>query len=123
MWYLAFVIYVKGLNIPIRLGFKNIDSELHQDFVLHEIAQSEIHHDISLYLGHEFELISRDHELLDWPGDKEISGLTSRADKLFIYAATICRFVKDSQWSPKYTLSNSAKRRIFVADTPTGYDI
>ena len=93
-------------DVPIRLGFKGIGKELHQDFVLHDISQEEIRHDIALYLAHEFGLIAKDHELPEnWPGGGVISELTRRADKLFIYAATIFRFIRDSPWSPRVCLS------------------
>jgi hypothetical protein len=38
----------------------------------------------------------------DWPGDETVKAFVQRAGGLFIYAATVCRFVKgDDQWPPQ----------------------
>jgi hypothetical protein len=34
----------------------------------------------------------------DWPGEQEIQKLLQKADRLFIYAATICRFISKSRY-------------------------
>ena len=41
----------------------------------------------------------------DWPGDKVLEILAEMAVPLFIFAATICRFVGDRRWDPKKRLA------------------
>ncbi|EPS43385.1 hypothetical protein H072_2594 [Dactylellina haptotyla CBS 200.50] len=36
----------------------------------------------------------------DWPGDEKIQTLVEMAVPLFIYAATLCRFIGDESWDP-----------------------
>jgi hypothetical protein len=91
---------------PIRLGFRAIPGAVHQDFVLHDISQSVIEHDISLFTRHELGKIKKDHGApADWPSERNIKLLIQRADCLFIYAATVCRFIGDPKWLPEERLS------------------
>ncbi|KAL9620623.1 MAG: hypothetical protein Q9160_004877 [Pyrenula sp. 1 TL-2023] len=106
-------------ELPIRLGFKRISQDIHQDIVLHEIAKDTIDHDISVFLRDELAKI-RDKNLpgTDWPGDKVIQELAQIASPLFIFAATICRFLGDPKWIPqeqldilrKYSTQSQASR-------------
>ena len=41
----------------------------------------------------------------DWPGDEKIQALAAMAVPLFIFAATVCRFVGDHRWNPKKRLA------------------
>ena len=78
----------------IRLDFSKMDQILHRDLVLHDIPRSVIEHDITLFLKHELGLIQvRRHLPAGWPGDSSIKTLVHKADCLFIYAATACRFL------------------------------
>ncbi|KAK2829856.1 hypothetical protein FQN49_007191 [Arthroderma sp. PD_2] len=90
---------------PIRLGFRKMGAGLHHDFVLHEISQAVVDKDMALYFRHEFEKIRDDGEYLDedWPGEKVIDALVQNAGGLFIYAATVCRFINTHKehWSPQ----------------------
>jgi hypothetical protein len=79
---------------PIRFGFLDIPEATHQDFVLHNISASVIEHDITIFFYHEFEIIRKRRHLPEqWPGEHNIKLLVQRADGLFIYAATVCRFI------------------------------
>jgi hypothetical protein len=90
-------------ELPIRLGFAEMSGDTHQDLALHEIPKADIEHDISTYLRHEFVRIRSEYSkrspqrLLsaDWPGDGNIQTLVKMAIPLFIFAATVCRFVAD----------------------------
>jgi NACHT domain len=92
-------------EIQIRLGFGALPGVVHDDIVLHNIAQSIVKQDISVFLKHELEKIREEHALSrDWPGEQTIKVLVERADGLFIYVATICRFVGDPKWLPEERL-------------------
>ncbi|KAL2009615.1 hypothetical protein VTN00DRAFT_5422 [Thermoascus crustaceus] len=41
----------------------------------------------------------------DWPGDDSIQALVTMAIPLFIFAATLCRFVGDMKWNPEKRLA------------------
>ncbi|SCV57407.1 related to vegetative incompatibility protein HET-E-1 [Fusarium fujikuroi] len=90
-------------DLPIRLGFATVKGA-YQDLVLHEIPPGIIEHDISAFMEHQLAKIkieynssvSADRQLpLDWPGEKNIQILVKMAIPLFIFAATVCRFLAD----------------------------
>jgi hypothetical protein len=91
-------------ELPVRLGFRSIDGT-YRDLILHKIPQSIIKHDISVFLRHEFANIRNsfndlaEEELklpVHWPGEPNLRKLTMAAAPLFIFAATLCRFINDS---------------------------
>jgi len=80
---------------------------IYHDLALHNISRAAVDHDITIFLRDEFKQIRDTFEDLpaNWPGDEKIKYLVQRADGLFIYAATICRFIKgDGQWLPQKLL-------------------
>lgn len=92
---------------PIRLGFRAMPSIIHNDLALHNVSRAIVDHDISVLLRVQFKEIRESSEYLpaDWPGDKTIDLLVQKASGLFIYAATVCRFIKtNEQWSPRQLL-------------------
>lgn len=49
---------------------------------------------ISLFIKDQFDKIRKDyHESPDWPGEEKIHKLCKKADGLFLYASTVCRFI------------------------------
>jgi NACHT domain len=97
-------------ELPIRLGFKKMTGGTYQDLVLHEIPLTIIKHDISVFLNHELTKIRIDRLLpADWPREKDIQTLVEMATPLFIFAATVCRFVADPRWDPKKRLAHILK--------------
>ncbi|KAF3169073.1 hypothetical protein TWF751_007540 [Orbilia oligospora] len=87
-------------ELPIRLGFSEISmgTSRHEQIILQEIPKSIIEHDISVFLRTEFSKIKLENQLElkfppDWPGDEAIRKLTMLSTPLFIFAATVCRFV------------------------------
>ena len=101
-------------DLPIRLGFKKMAADAHQDVVLQDIPPTTIENDISVFLKDEFTKIREEFNYIrsagsslpsDWPGESEVRTLTKIASPLFIFAATICRFVGDKRWDPKEQLA------------------
>lgn len=91
-------------ELPIRLGFKGISADAHQDVFLRDIPQNLIQQDILTFLKDEFSKIRLLYNaeppsgtLLhdEWPGGTVLQTLAERAVPLFIVGATICRFVGD----------------------------
>jgi WD40 repeat protein len=90
-------------ELPIRNGFGEIQGE-YQDVALHRIQESIVEHDISAFLRHDLARIrNRYHRHAvedlqlppDWPSEDVIRILAQMATPLFIFAATVCRFVED----------------------------
>jgi len=101
-------------ELPIRLEFQNISADAHQDVVLQDIPPSTIEHDISVYFTYELARIKKEYNdrrspnswlPSDWPGDENIQTLTKMAVPLFIFAATVCRFVGNRKRDPKSRLA------------------
>lgn len=92
-------------DLPIRLGFQAVDGT-YQGFILHKVAEPVIEHDIAAYFKHELRLIqqnfdkstSRDRQLsANWPTNTDLQTLVQMAIPLFIFAATVCRFISDGR--------------------------
>jgi len=82
----------------IRHGFHHIQDEDHRDLILHDIPQTTVNHDISIFLEYNFKGIRRERAFdHDWPGDHTIQQLVLKSSGLFIWAATACRFVRDGK--------------------------
>lgn len=90
-------------ELPIRLGFSAIQGEF-QDVILHEISEPIIQHDLSVLIRHELQIIRGNYNKTvqeyrqlkrDWPGQSNVNTIVKMAIPLFIFAATICRFLAD----------------------------
>jgi NACHT domain len=90
----------------IRLGFRDMPEIIHQDLDLHDIPRAIVEHDISEFLKHELGKIRKERNLpQSWPDEKIIRHLVDKSDCLFIYVATVCRFIGDRNWRPEKRLS------------------
>ncbi|KNB20269.1 hypothetical protein FOXG_17337 [Fusarium oxysporum f. sp. lycopersici 4287] len=92
-------------ELPIRLGFNEVQGS-YQDLVLHDIPTQIVEHDIIVFLNDEFKKIRHNFNMTvgderklppDWPGRPTVQSLAQMAVPLFIFAATVCRFVGDSR--------------------------
>ncbi|KAK6356060.1 hypothetical protein TWF718_000434 [Orbilia javanica] len=99
-------------ELPVRLGFCDISSDIYEHIQLQDVPS--IEHDISVFLKAKFSNMKRDFNEcaagnplpLEWPGGDVIEKLTKMAIPLFIFAATICRFVEDKiDWDPEQRLT------------------
>lgn len=84
-------------EVPIQYGFSQMPEGEHQDFALHRVSPLIINKDIRLFLEHEFRSIKKKRLLLrtDWPGAEAIAQLVKSSSRLFIWAATACRFIEE----------------------------
>jgi hypothetical protein len=91
-------------EVSIHHGFSTMSDMLHQDCILHHISKDVIQHDILIFLQSEFDRMRRKRDIqADWPEEKDVHSLVKDANGLFIYAATICRFIDKRH--PKKQLS------------------
>ncbi|KAF2679968.1 hypothetical protein K458DRAFT_374045 [Lentithecium fluviatile CBS 122367] len=81
-------------ELHIRLGFKQMPNGTYQDLVLHQVTKKTIEHDIRLFYEHELSAIRQERMLSpDWPTADQIQALVELAVPLFIFAATVCRYI------------------------------
>ena len=91
----------------IGLGFAKLLESTRKKFKLQDVSDKVVEQDIFLYMKHGLGLM-RDERLMrdtrslpsDWPGDDVLQLLARRSAGLFIYAATICRFLEDQDFNP-----------------------
>jgi hypothetical protein len=96
------VFIISRPEVPIRFGFRVLSEDVHQDFVLHNISPFVVEHDISIFIRDKLKKIKEKRILApEWPGEQTIEILVQRAGSLFIYAATVCRFIGDSKFPKK----------------------
>lgn len=94
-------------ELPLRLGFNAID---HRDLILHEVPQSIIERDISMFLREKLVSIRHKRSLSsDWPGYVNVRTLVTMSVPLFIFAATICRLFEDYNLDPAQCLTEILK--------------
>lgn len=99
-------------ELYIRLGFKQMSNGTYQNLVLHEVTKSTVEHDIRLFLEHELGAIREARMMsLDWPAKYQIQALVELAVPLFIYAATVCRYVGTKGGNPKAYLDKVLQYR------------
>lgn len=97
-------------ELPIRLGFAKIEGDYH-DLALHEVVPPIIEHDIVAFLCSRFADIRDDYNALyggskqepplEWPGPEVVYTLVQIAVPLFIFAATICRYIQEPGCDPR----------------------
>lgn len=81
---------------PIHSGFNNDPAILHWNLSLDDVPQHVIDSDLKTFFVSRFEALRRKLEGLpkDWPGQDSLDVLVRQSGGLFIYAATICRYLE-----------------------------
>lgn len=82
----------------IRSCFRRLSPDLILEAVLNKVTISDlggnVQNDITRFLAHELAIIQQKNQIVeDWPGQTNLHNLATKADGLFIYAATACRFL------------------------------
>lgn len=96
-------------ELHIRIGFKQM-LDTYQNLILHEVPKENIEDDMTVFLKHEFVKIRQERSLpLEWPEEKNIITLVKMAILLFIFAATVCRFVGEPVGNPRRRLIDILK--------------
>lgn len=93
-------------ELPLRLGFRAVQSA-YQHVVLHKMPEPVVERDISTFLEYELARIREEYNASvannlrfppDWPTHSDIQSLAKMAVPLFIFAATVCRFISDRKY-------------------------
>lgn len=75
---------------------------------LHLIPKATVEEDITLFISKELKKIANLHRFpaeLEWPTKDEIDRLSKKAECLFIFASTACKFIGDTKYNPDKRLS------------------
>nr|POF14167.1 hypothetical protein CFP56_03191 [Quercus suber] len=100
-------------ELPIQLGFRQLDGSLYQDIVLEVVQENSIRRDLRAYFDAEFAKIRQDRDddilLKNWPSEADLKTLVDLAIPLFIFASTICRFV--AEMKPRKRLESVLAQR------------
>jgi len=76
---------------------------------IHDVEKAVVQADIKVYVQAELTEIAKIWGLEDgWPPSKEVDAVVGNADRLFIYAATVIRYVKEDSGDPSTRLSEMA---------------
>lgn len=79
----------------IQSAFNSIRNDVHL-LALENIPQKVVTSDIKLFLKTKLGRIGVDNGLaIDWPGSSRVDQLVKMADRLFIFATTMCLFIED----------------------------
>ena len=88
------VFVTSRLEQPINLGFDQISQDAYKDFILHNIEQSIVDQDLMLFYKDKLTYTAKRFGLGNRiPSDETIQFLVRKSDRLFIHAATVCRFI------------------------------
>ena len=97
-------------ELPIRLGFKQMSDGTYRDLILHEVPRNTIERDIRLFLEYELAKIREQRSInAPWPEERQIYILVNMAVPLFIFAATVCRFLGEAKGNPRRRLNDILK--------------
>ena len=102
--------FITGRPEPrIRSGFRlPLLEPFTQIFLLHEVDPTSVKGDIRLYLTAKLTSIARRRSDLylpeAWPSDEDIAVLAQKSSGLFIFAATVARFIESEHHEPRERL-------------------
>ena len=104
------VFVISKPKLFIRFDFKQMSNKTYRDLILYEITKETIERDITLFFEHKLAKI-RKRRCLDafWSKKKNIQILINITVFLFIFAATVCRFLEKTNNSFRRRLNNVLK--------------
>ena len=103
-------------EIDIRHGFTKVPQTEHHHFLLHRIPRDIVDRDILTFLKINLEVIREERCLsASWPTSRDVRCLVEKAAGLFIWAATVCRFIREGNQFARKRLST-----VLESDRTTG---
>lgn len=89
------IIITSRPETPIRLGFEDMPHILYQTLSLDDEIYEVVNADLTVFFNHWLKDVRRRHGGLSsgWPGADSVASLVARCGGLFIYAATLSRFL------------------------------
>lgn len=99
-------------EVAIRSGFHHDLGQHHLNVVLHQISEFIVQNDLFIFLRFHLTKIRQSRGLgTYWPGEANIHRLVAMSGGLFIWAATVCRFVSKGGSLVKKRLSSIIEQR------------
>ena len=92
-------------------GFQDIPEIIHRRLDLREIPRQTVEHDIYVFIKEKLGRIKSKSKSQDWLSEADLVSLVQKADCLFIYAATVCRFIGGMYDVPEDCVSNILQGR------------
>ncbi|KAJ5108770.1 hypothetical protein N7456_005445 [Penicillium angulare] len=86
-------------------SFKELPEVTHRDLMIDTAGDGQTEKDISIYLRHELDQIAHQQGLQDWPSEDHRMKLIQKSGRLFIAAATACRFLAGTSFPEEKLLS------------------
>lgn len=99
-------------EITLLHGFQDIPEIMHRRLDLRDIPRDVVDHDIYIFMKEKLGEIKSKSQ--DWPSERDLKSLVQKAGCLFIYAATVCRFIGEGFDVPEDCVSN------ILLNRPTG---
>ncbi|KAF4227322.1 hypothetical protein CNMCM6805_003133 [Aspergillus fumigatiaffinis] len=94
-------------GFPIQQGFRGLPTDNYRVCALHDVSPDTVNRDLYVFLKTKFKLFAKDRYLgSDWPGEAVIARLVQKANGLFIWAATACRFICEDDLLSSQRLSD-----------------
>ncbi len=92
---------------PITHSFGSLPERVYRQLSLDNVPRETVDRDIFHFYTERFRTIADCRSPSGWPGNTKIDRLVKKADGLFIYAATVCRFIqkKGDLWLPDRLLA------------------
>lgn len=82
-------------EMSVRRGFDRMQSLAHEGTTLHHMSTGVVGRDIQLFLKYNLSIIAEEKLLATgWPGEQNLMTMVQRAQGLFIWAATACRYIQ-----------------------------
>lgn len=101
-------------EITLLHGFEDIPEIMHRRLDLRDIPRQKLDDDLYVFMKERLGQIKRQSKNQDWLSERDLQLLVLKADGLFIYAATFCRFVEESYNVPEDCISD------ILLNRPTG---
>ncbi len=101
-------------EIALKHGFQDVPEIMHRRLDLRDIPREIVKHDIYVFMKEKLRQIKSESNGQSWPTEPDLEALVRRADCLFIYAATVCRFIGSFYDVPEDCVSN------ILLNKPTG---
>jgi hypothetical protein len=105
IWLRVFI--TSRLDPPIRLRFRAVPGILHHKPILDNLSRTIVDNDIAEFLEFQFREIRESFNYLpaNWLEEEILGILVPKVGGLFMYAATVCRFIKtNNKWPPQQLL-------------------
>ena len=96
-------IFITSREEPLIVrGFSHMPDVLKRELILQNVSQEQVDRDIQVFICARLREIRERRDLPpDWPATDQVQQIVAQANRLFIFAETVCRFVDvDSRLDP-----------------------